>query len=579
MTAKRDSRNQDEDLNAADLVVEDLEGSGNNRPAAGSQPHRANPRGRPPPPSGAQAGRRATALSSAVVNIGGVAGAAAAPKKLLWQKGRLIGTGGFGKVFLGLDGNTGTLLAAKEFDLTNTSNRLAEQVAALQKEIKLMKCLQHRNIVKYIGADRKDKFFYIFMEYVPGGSLRSILDQFGPLQDAVASSFTKQIIRGLHFLHRNDVIHRDIKAANALVSIDGYVKLADFGSAQYTDDVHGTHGTPYWMAPEVIRQETVGKAADVWSVGCCVLEMLTGNAPFAEIGHPYKTMVFIAGDEPIKIPAKITNPYTRDFISVCLTRDPRKRPTTRELLKHDFLSLSCRSGSADSNASVSSCDQGIPSSTNRVQASASDLALPTQPTAASNSGSPPTTAELGGSAASDDSGIDSDEADAVTPLDYAVRQSLVNQAMGKTDSPHGVNPLAASSMMHSVSINGPAPLGSLLQIMDASSGSGNGNAPTEKEIVSAIGNGLAVDRDHALEFDVDDASSDRSSATKRSARSRISETEVEYEQISDVSALSADGRGGNKHMTKCEIIQRVALVTLGVLVLVLGALLLLTKLG
>lgn len=274
-------------------------------------------------------------------------------KKMLWQKGKLIGSGGFGKVYLGLDGNTGTLVAGKEFSFEGGNTE--QKVKDLEQEMKLMQKLNHRHIVKYYGADRRDQMFYIFMEYVPGGSLRSILDQFGPLQDRVASRFTKQILNGLGYLHYHQVIHRDIKCANVLVNVDGVTKLADFGSAQFFTEASGTHGTPFWMPPEVIRGENVGWQADIWSLGCSIIEMMTGDTPFKDIGSNMKILYYIAGSDPIQLSDKISNLTTRDFIMQCLQRDPSKRPSVATLLNHDFITMFTRRlGTGDSAMSLMS---------------------------------------------------------------------------------------------------------------------------------------------------------------------------------------------------------------------------------
>lgn len=270
---------------------------------------------------------------------------------LLWQKGRLIGSGGFGKVFLGLDGNSGTLIAGKEFNFNVNESKQVSMLQTLDAEIRMMKRLQHENVVKYIGADKRGSNFYIFMEYVPGGSLRSLLDTYGPLKPRVASNFTRQILRGLGYLHENKVVHRDIKCANLLVNIDGVVKLADFGSAQAFAEACGMHGTPYWMAPECLRQQpNIGWECDIWSLGCTVLEMLTAKPPFNEVGNALKVLQHVVSDEPLRISAEVTHPVARDFIESCLKRDPEQRPPITMLRTHPFV-YSQRSESQCSTAS------------------------------------------------------------------------------------------------------------------------------------------------------------------------------------------------------------------------------------
>lgn len=281
-------------------------------------------------------------------------------KQISWQRGKLIGSGGFGKVYLGLDKNSGALIAGKEFNFDVREAKQITMLAQLENEIKIMKELNHPNIVKYVGADKKGSLFYIFMEYVPGGSLRSLIDEFGPLHPRVAGKFTKHILLGLQFLHGHAVIHRDIKAANVLVNVEGVVKLADFGSAQHLTQTTGMHGTPFWMAPEVVSGKgPVDFPADVWSLGCTVMEILTGKPPFHHLGNGARVMGLVgnggaAGDE-LTIPTEIHDADARDFITQCLQRDPQKRPKVSTLLDHPFVTPPKRPPSAESwMSSVSS---------------------------------------------------------------------------------------------------------------------------------------------------------------------------------------------------------------------------------
>jgi serine/threonine protein kinase len=262
--------------------------------------------------------------------------------EIAWTKGKVIGSGGFGTVYLGMDANTGQLIAGKEFNFDVKEQKQLTLLAQLEAEIRVMKDLLHENIVQYRGAERRDNYFYIFMEYVPGGSLRSLLDQFGPLQPRVAAKFTRQILHGLEFLHQQKVVHRDIKAANVLVNVDSVCKLADFGSSETFEEAKGMKGTPYWMAPEVITgTRKIGWQADIWSLGCMLVEMMTGSRPFAEFDNPMKALNFIANStERVRIPETITTAdrYAADFISMCLDRDPQHRPPASVLLTHIFIS-------------------------------------------------------------------------------------------------------------------------------------------------------------------------------------------------------------------------------------------------
>lgn len=175
-----------------------------------------------------------------------------------WQSGGIIGEGGFGKVYLGMNADTGELMAVKQVPLGSESN---QQIEALRREISLIQDLHHPNIVRYFGSEAKDGFLNIFLEYQPGGSIASLLTKFQHLSEKIIRSFTKQILQGLDYLHSNGIAHRDIKGANLLVDLAGCVKLADFGTASkqladlrnYSEGYKTVTGSPYWMAPEVIQ--------------------------------------------------------------------------------------------------------------------------------------------------------------------------------------------------------------------------------------------------------------------------------------------------------------------------------------
>lgn len=146
----------------------------------------------------------------------------------------------------------------------------------------------------------------IVLEFVPGGSIRQLLDKFHAFDERLVKIYTRQMLEGLRYLHANGVIHRDLKCANVLVDNLGIVKLSDFGASKkiisnYADGdgsvfenecVSKTFiGSPYWIAPEVIRKTGHGKPADIWSLGCCVLEMLTSKPPWSEYGTEAKTIM------------------------------------------------------------------------------------------------------------------------------------------------------------------------------------------------------------------------------------------------------------------------------------------------
>ncbi|KAJ4833779.1 hypothetical protein Tsubulata_012655 [Turnera subulata] len=205
-----------------------------------------------------------------------------------WRKGELIGCGAFGRVYMGMNLDSGELIAVKQ-----------AHIRELEEEVKLLKNLSHPNIVRYLGTGREDDSLNILLEFVPGGSISSLLGKFGSFPESVIRMYTKQLLLGLEYLHQNGIMHRDIKGANILVDNKGCIKLADFGASKKVVElatINGAKsmkGTPYWMAPEVILQTGHSFSADIWSVGCTVIEMATGKPPWSQ---QYQEHPFVTGE-------------------------------------------------------------------------------------------------------------------------------------------------------------------------------------------------------------------------------------------------------------------------------------------
>jgi mitogen-activated protein kinase kinase kinase len=221
-----------------------------------------------------------------------------------WFKGQLIGKGTYGRVYLGMNATTGDFLAVKQVEVSakaagNDKNKMKELVAALDLEIDTMKDLDHVNIVQYLGCERKETSISIFLEYISGGSVGSCLRKHGKFEEPVVSSLTRQTLSGLAYLHREGILHRDLKADNILLDLDGTCKISDFGISKKTDNIYGNdasnnmQGSVFWMAPEVVRSQGHGYSAkvDIWSLGCVVLEMFAGRRPWSKeeaVGAMYK---------------------------------------------------------------------------------------------------------------------------------------------------------------------------------------------------------------------------------------------------------------------------------------------------
>ncbi|CAM9644658.1 unnamed protein product, partial [Ectocarpus sp. 8 AP-2014] len=261
-----------------------------------------------------------------------------------WLRGDIIGAGAFGTVHLGLNLDTGELMAVKSISL-DQGDMTSRDAKAFENEIAMLRDNRHENIVKSYGSSIKGNTMLIFLEYMPGGSVRGLLDRFGGFEEHVSLLYTEQLTQGLSFLHKNGVAHRDIKCANCLVNQRGAIKLADFGMSKRivglsgtsgTSGVQSVKGTPFWMAPEVLQVQDLKDGwikADVWSLGATVLEMLTGSPPWDNIG-PLAAMFKISCTRDLpEIPENVS-PLVQDLLRQCFSRDPSLRPTASELLRH-----------------------------------------------------------------------------------------------------------------------------------------------------------------------------------------------------------------------------------------------------
>ncbi|MCD7466579.1 hypothetical protein HAX54_003414 [Datura stramonium] len=266
-----------------------------------------------------------------------------------WDKGGLLGRGSFGSVYEGIS-DDGFFFAVKEVSLLDQGDGGRQSLYQLEQEIELLSQFEHENIVRYYGTDKSDSKLYIFLELVTQGSLLKLYQKYH-LRDSQVSAYTRQILHGLKYLHDQNVVHRDIKCANILVDANGSVKLADFGLAKATkfNDVKSFKGTALWMAPEVVNRKNqgYGLAADIWSLGCTVLEMLTRQFPYSNLDNPMQVLFRIGKGEPPAVPNTLSID-ARDFINHCLQVDPSARPTASQLLEHPFVkrTLPSSSGSA-----------------------------------------------------------------------------------------------------------------------------------------------------------------------------------------------------------------------------------------
>ncbi|RZB41606.1 STE20-like serine/threonine-protein kinase [Asbolus verrucosus] len=259
-----------------------------------------------------------------------------------WDMIGELGDGAYGKVYKAQHKHTGQLAAAKMCRLDGE-----DDLSDFMIEIDILTETKHPNIVELHEAFQKEQQLWMLIEYCDGGALDSIMTELEkPLTELQIAYVCQNMCKGLQFLHKNHVIHRDLKAGNVLLTMSGGVKLADFGVSaknKSTMQKHDTFiGTPYWMAPEVVLCETFRDnpydfKVDVWSMGITLIEFAQMEPPNHEMS-PMRVLLKIQKSDPPKLeqPSKWSKDFN-DFVSTCLIKDPQKRPNCDELLKHQFI--------------------------------------------------------------------------------------------------------------------------------------------------------------------------------------------------------------------------------------------------
>ncbi|KAI0541090.1 kinase-like domain-containing protein [Xylaria digitata] len=259
--------------------------------------------------------------------------------ELLYTKEYCIGSGPIVLVEAGglltlVEKRTGEAVAIKIIDIESAE----DEVEDIIQEIAILSELQSPYVTKYYGSYAKGAELWIVMEFCAGGSCADLMKP-GMIGEDYIAIIIRELLLGLEYLHADKKLHRDIKAANILLGSNGQVKLADFGvSGQLSATMTKKNtfvGTPFWMAPEVIKQSGYDHKADIWSLGITALELANGEPPYADI-HPMKVLFLIPKNPPPRLEGNFTKAF-KEFIEACLLRDPKDRPAAKELLKHPFI--------------------------------------------------------------------------------------------------------------------------------------------------------------------------------------------------------------------------------------------------
>lgn len=255
--------------------------------------------------------------------------------KDIYKLGRKLGQGASGTVYEAVDQRNGNMVAIKQICMEDQ-----ERKDLIATEVCIMSETKQENIVKFIDSFIVDGSLWVVMELMKGGSLTDIIED-NEFSEGQVAAIAKETLLALAYLHDKALIHRDIKSDNILIDNDGHVKLTDFGfSAKLnsSDGKRGTMvGTPYWMAPEVIKREKYTNSIDIWSLGIMIIEMIEGEPPYLD-EEPLKALFMIAsnGTPTLKNP-EICSVQLKHFLSSCLELDPNERGTAKGLLDHSFL--------------------------------------------------------------------------------------------------------------------------------------------------------------------------------------------------------------------------------------------------
>ncbi|PRD25191.1 UNVERIFIED_CONTAM: Tao [Trichonephila clavipes] len=250
---------------------------------------------------------------------------------------REIGHGSFGAVYYARNAVTKEVVAIKKMSFTGKQS--AEKWQDIIKEVKFLRQLKHRNTIDYKGCYLKEHTAWLIMEYCLGSASDIIEVHKKPLKEEEIAAICQDALQGLEYLHSLGRIHRDVKAGNILLTENGTVKLADFGSASMGSPANSFVGTPYWMAPEVILAMDEGQydgKVDIWSLGITCIELAERKPPYFNMNAMSALYHIAQNDSPSLGPGDWSDSFHR-FVETCLQKHPTDRPTASRLLQHPFI--------------------------------------------------------------------------------------------------------------------------------------------------------------------------------------------------------------------------------------------------
>lgn len=239
----------------------------------------------------------------------------------LYQRLETVGKGAYGSVHKGRDLRTGEVVALKIINLDTED----DDVGDIQREVALLTQLRDApNVTKYFGCHMDGPRVWIVMEFAQGGSVRTLMKacKDGVVEEKYVSVITREVLTGLSYLHKSAIIHRDLKAANILITSAGKVMICDFGVSALLVTASSKRntlvGTPHWMAPEVAHASAYDTKADIWSLGIMIYEMIKGSAPNSHIVDQHKLIQLIPRMKPPRLNEGEGSKDLRDFVAACL---------------------------------------------------------------------------------------------------------------------------------------------------------------------------------------------------------------------------------------------------------------------